>query len=92
MEVDLPVRASVLSPTNILQTTSTDVCTDSDDSYNIILDNIYDMSRGGPCRCIFCIEHEEQRKDRKRKRKEDKRRKKAKKQGKKNKISAFLAC
>lgn len=91
MEVDLPVRASVLSPTNILQTTSTDVYTDSDDSYDIILDNIYDMSRGGTCRCVFCIEHEEKRKDRKRKRREEKRRKKTKKQGKKIKINGFSA-
>lgn len=89
MEVDDPVWAQVLSPTNILQSTSTDVYSDSDDSYDILIDNLYNRNSGNAtCHCIICIERSEAREDRKKKKKDKKRRKKAKKQSQKIKINS----
>ncbi len=92
MEVDLPVnKESPLSSANILQTTSTDVYSDSDDTYDILVDNLNNNSRKSTCRCIVCVDRREARKDRKKKKREEKRRKRAEKQGKKIKINGFSA-
>lgn len=80
----------LILPSNNLQTTPADAYSDSDDSYDILIDNL-NNNHESVCQCIICSDRRKARKERQRKKKEEKRRRKAKEKGKKIIINGLSA-